>query len=391
MQKISSYEGVAVAIPVTVEYSKTTTHRTGWLIGRVLEELLRESGFKKEKIKGLALSSYSNAPDSGAVMAEHFGLDLDWVCDLPMGGASGVIALKRAARAIQCGDAEVVACIGADRLAGHDFKKLIDNFSSFSRDYVNPYGAAGPNAVFAMITQHYMEMTGATREDFGSICVAQRESARRNPIALLRKSLSMDEYLAAPPIADPLHMFDCVMPCCGGEGYLVMSEELAKSTGQEYAIIKGAMETHNAFSNDSIQKRGGWERASGAMYDQAGLGPDDMDFLQAYDDYPVVVMMQLEGLGFCNPGEASRFVRTTSLAANGGGLPLNTGGGQLSVGQAGAAGGFLGVNEALRQVTERPLGLQIMGATTGIVSGYGYVNYDRGICSSAAILQSSSL
>ncbi|HAG71881.1 MAG TPA: hypothetical protein DCL66_06715 [Gammaproteobacteria bacterium] len=170
-----------------------------------------------------------------------------------------------------------------------------------------------------------------------------------------------------------------------------MSEELAKSTGQEYAIIKGAMETHNAFSQDAIQKRGGWEKASGAMYNQAGLGPDDMDFLQAYDDYPVIVMMQLEGLGFCNPGEASRFVRTTSLAVNGGGLPLNTGGGQLSIGQAGAAGGFLGVNEAIRQVTKRPLGLQVMGATTGIVGGYGYVNYDRGICSSAAILQSGAL
>lgn len=387
MAKPRSYEGVAVAVPVTVEYCKTTTHLPAYFIGRALQELIAKSGFSKREINGLALSSYSNSPDSSAVMADHFGLELDWLVDLPMGGASGVIALKRAARAVQCGDADVIACIGADAVAGSGFKKLIDNFSSFARDYYNPHGAAGPNAIFAMITKSYMKKFGAKREDFGAICVAQRKAALANPVSLLRKPMTMEDYLDAPVIADPLHMFDCPMPCCGAEAYLVMSEERALEKGLKYAVVKGAMETHNAFAHDNIQHRGGWEKGHDQMYDQARLGPQDMQFLQAYDDYPVIVMLQMEGLGFCAPGEAPEYVRQTPLNASGGGLPLNTGGGQLSVGQAGAAGGFLGVNEAISQVTGQALGEQVPDARVGVVSGYGYVNYDRGLCCSAAILQ----
>lgn len=383
----ASYSGVAVAVPVSVGYAKKTSHRPAWFIGQVLNSLLEVSGFEKDAIDGLALSSYSNAPDSAAVMAEHFGMELDWLVDLPMGGASGVIAMKRAARAIQSGDASVVACIGADALGGSGFQQLIDNFSSYARDFVNPHGKAGPNGVFSLMTQHYMQTTGATREDFGAICVAQRQSALDNPKSLLRKPLSLKDYLSAPLIADPLHLYDCVLPCCGGEGFLVMSEERARAAGLQYCAIGGTLETHNAFANDPVQRRGGWEKASQSMYDQAQMGPEDMDFLQAYDDYPVVVMFQLEGLGFCRPGAARDFIRHQSLTVNGGGLPVNTGGGQLSIGQAGAAGGFLGVTEAIAQLTGKPLGEQVPGARAGVVSGYGYVNYDRGLCCSAAVLQ----
>ena len=107
--------------------------------------------------------------------------------------------------------------------------------------------------------------------------------------------------------------------------------------------------------------------------------------METYDDYPVIVMMQLEGLGFCAKGEAPDFVRAHDLTV-GGDFPHNTSGGQLSVGQAGAAGGHLGLVEAVRQVTGRALGAQVPGARTALVSGFGMVNYDRGICSSAVIL-----
>ena len=381
------FKGIAITAPVTTAYSKSSEHPPSWYVGEVLAQLLSTSGLARRDIDGLSLASYSLAPDLASTMAEHFGLELGWVMDLLMGGSSGVIALRRAARAVQCGDAEVVACVGADALGGSQFKKLIDNFTTFSRDHVNPLGAAGPNGVFALITDHYMRHAGATREDFGTICVAQRKSAMDNPRALLRKPMTMDDYLAARAIATPLHLFDCVLPCCGGEGFLVMSEDRARSRGLPYVTVLGTLETHNAFASDPVQTRGGWEKASAAMYDAAGLGPEDMHFLQAYDDYPVIVMLQMEGLGFCAPRGAPGFVRATPLSVDGGGLPLNTSGGQLSVGQAGAAGGFLGVVEGLRQLTDQPLGRQVPGANVGVVSGYGHVNYDRGICTSAAILQ----
>jgi acetyl-CoA acetyltransferase len=109
--------------------------------------------------------------------------------------------------------------------------------------------------------------------------------------------------------------------------------------------------------------------------------------LQAYDDYPIMVMIQLEDLGFCKKGDGPKFVRETDLTVTGEGLALNTCGGMLSAGQAGAAGGFLSVVEAMRQLTREPLGLQVPNASAGVVSGYGYINYDRGLCAAAAILQ----
>ena len=86
------------------------------------------------------------------------------------------------------------------------------------------------------------------------------------------------------------------------------------------------------------------------LYAQAGVGPDAIDFVQTYDDYPVVVMLQFEDLGFCEKGEGPAFVRASTLTHDGD-FPNNTSGGQLSAGQAGCAGGFLGMTEAIRQLT----------------------------------------
>ncbi|MRU32340.1 thiolase family protein, partial [Xylella fastidiosa subsp. multiplex] len=78
------------------------------------------------------------------------------------------------------------------------------------------------------ITAHYMRRFGAKREDFGRIAVDQRANALRNPNAMFKKPLTLDEYMDARPIAEPLHLFDCVMPCAGAEAFLVMSEERAR-------------------------------------------------------------------------------------------------------------------------------------------------------------------
>ena len=99
------------------------------------------------------------------------------------------------------------------------FRHTIASFSQFARDAVYPYGSGGPNASFAFLTDHYMRTTGATREDFGKLCVAQRQNALSIPHALFKKPLTLAEYLDARPIAEPLHLFDCVMPCAGGEGF----------------------------------------------------------------------------------------------------------------------------------------------------------------------------
>jgi acetyl-CoA acetyltransferase len=110
-----------------------------------------------------------------------------------------------------------------------------------------------------------------------------------------------------------------------------------------------------------------------------------MDFVQTYDDYPVIVMIQLEDLGFCAKGEGPAFVRSHRFTHDGS-FPHNTSGGQLSTGQAGAAGGFLGMNEAIRQLTGQAGTRAVRNATLGLVSGYGMVAYDRCLCTGAVVL-----
>jgi len=380
-----SYEGVVVAAPVTVPYARHSIRSAHWWLARCLSSLLKDSALKKDEIDGFTISSFTLQPDTAIGLTQHLGIAPRWLDHIPLGGASGVVALRRAARAVQAGDAAVVACLGGDTNHVDSFRLTLANFSQFARDAVYPYGAGGPNASFAFLTEHYMRASGATREDFGKLCVAQRANALRFPHALFKKPLSMQEYLAARPIAEPLHLFDCVMPCAGAEGFLVMEESRARKLNLKFARLLGTIERHNAFSDDPIQLRGGWALDRDELYAQAGAGPADMDFVQVYDDYPVISVMQLEDLGFCGKNEGPAFVRKHGFTHDAS-FPLNTSGGQLSVGQAGAAGGFLGLVEAIRQLTGAAAGRQVKDAKVGLASGFGMINFDRGLCSGAAIL-----
>ena len=377
---------MALVAPVSLDYEKFSEHDASWFFGRNLAALIEAAGLQKSDIDGLAVSSFTLAPDSVIGLTEAFNIAPRWIEQFYTGGASGVMAMQRAARAIQCGDASVVACIGADTNRKGGFKDTIANFSTPSKYAVYPYGAAGPNGVFSLITQNYMNTYGATREDFGRIGVAQRYNAGAYSLALLQEPYSMEDYMSARAIAEPIHLLDCVMPCAGSDGFLAMSIERAEALGLPYARILAADERHNAFYEDEILIRGGWRLYRDDLYEMAGVTPDDVDFLQAYDDYPVIVMLQIEELGFCGAGEGPDFVRRTDLTFDGGGFPVNTNGGQLSAGQAGAAGGFLGLVETIRQLTTDKLENQVENANIGMVGGFGMVVYDHCLCHSAAIL-----
>jgi acetyl-CoA acetyltransferase len=379
------YDGVVVASPVTIPYVRYSTRDAHWFLGRALAALVKQSGVKKEQLDGLCVSSFTLFPDTAVGLTQHFGLSPRWLDHIPMGGASGVVALRRAARAVQAGDAGIVACIAGDTNHVDSFRQNLANFSRFARDAVYPFGAGGPNASFALLTSYYMHQYGIEPRDFGKLCVAQRDNALKFPHALFRKPLTLDEYLNARPIAEPLRLFDCVMPCAGAEAFLVLAEDRARSLDLPFARILGTIERHNAFPDDPIQIRGGWALDRDDLFAQAGAGAADMDFAEVYDDYPVINVMQLEDLGFCPKGDGAGFVRRNSFTV-GGTLPLNTSGGQLSVGQAGAAGGYLGFTEAVRQLTGRALGAQVENARLGLVSGFGMINYDRGLCGGAVVL-----
>jgi len=389
---MKGYDGVVLTCPISLGYAKQSPHGAAWFIGSVLRELVKAAGIGKQHVDGFAVSSFSLGIDSAIALTQHFDLRPRWIEQANMGGVSGIIALRRAARAVQCDEASIIACIGGDGAAHRSFEATAANFSSWSVDAAFPYGAGGPNAAFSLITQHYMDKFGARRDDFARIALDQRYNANHYAGALLgHKRLTINDYMDARPIAGPLHLFDCVMPCAGGEGFLVMHEDRAKQLDLPYCRILASDELHNSYADDPVQYRSGWIDYMPALYDRAGIGPEDIDLLQTYDDYPVISMMQMEDLGFCKKGDGPQFVQDTDMRFDKSGsavnkLPHNTCGGQLSCGQAGSAAGYLGITETIRQLTNTAQSNQVLGARHGLISGYGMVNYDRGLCSAAALL-----
>jgi len=385
MARRAAYDDVVLAAPVTIRYMRYSIRSAHWFLGRAMAELVAAADIAKARIDGLAVASFTLAPDTAVGLTQHLGLTLRWLDHVPMGGASGIVSIRRAARAVAAGDAEIVACIAGDTNHTDSFRRNTAAFSQFAQDAVYPYGSGGPNASFALLTAYYMRAHGARAEDFGKLCVAQRNNALQNPVALFKKPLTLDEYLNARMIADPLRLYDCVMPCAGAEGFLVMRRATAEKLNLRFARLIAAVERHNAFPDDPVQYRGGWAMDADELYDQAGIGPRDIDFVETYDDYPVINVLQFEGLGFCGQGDGPDFIRANSFETAGT-FPINTSGGQLSVGQAGAAGGHLGIVEAIRQLTGETRGARVADARHGLVCGFGMINYDRGICSGAAVL-----
>ncbi len=204
----------------------------------------------------------------------------------------------------------------------------------------------------------------------------------------MRLPLTLEQYLAARPIAPPIHLYDCVMPCAGAEAFLVLREATARAMGLPFVRLTAAIERHNAFPADPVMRRGGWAQDVGALWSMAGVAPGMVDLVQTYDDYPFISAMQFRDLGFCGGRELPDFLQSHDFTCTGD-LPHNTSGGQLSTGPAGCAGGHLGLVEAIRQLTGTAGDRQVPRARRALVSGFGMITYDRGLGSGAVILEAS--
>jgi acetyl-CoA acetyltransferase len=381
----SVFSGVRIAGAGQTAYSKRATTSVQRLLYDAGAAALADAGLSWSRVDGLAVTSFLLPPDNVATVAEHFGVEARFLFQGLYGGASGIIGLAHAARAIRDGACDVVVVAAADAFDVASHNETLDRFNGPVREFMSPQGFGGANGMFALHTRLYMERYGAVREDFGRFCIALRANALLNPNALFKTPLTMAQYLDAKPIADPLRLYDCVMPCIGGDAVVLVSERVAETLPGPTLRILAAEEIHNFPANDPYRLPGGWEGFAERLYERAGCGPSDLHFAQVYDDYPVMSFIQLEGLKICDKGTAHRFVAKTDITTRGT-FPVNTGGGQLSAGQAGAAGGMIGVYEGVTQLLGRAGARQIQ-CKRGVVSGYGMVAYGRGLCSSAAVLE----
>lgn len=381
-----NFEGAVISGYGETEYHKKSDRGVSHYIYDSIKRALDSAGLKREDVDGLALASFQLPPDNVTTIAEDMGFNLKWAFSGEYGGASSVIGLLDGVRAIQSGDAEVVVCVAADSFTVESHMATDNDFNTATENYLSPYGYGGANGMFALAQRRHMYEYGTTREQLGKLAVTQRKHASLNPNALLREPLSLEDYLNARVIADPIRLYDCVMPCSGGGAIVITSEEIAKKTKVKNPIkILSGGQRHNYYHDEIINLNYGWRDFQKELFLKANIEHKDLDLIQLYDDYPIMELIQLEDLGFCEKGEGGKFIEENDFSIDGN-LPLNTGGGQLSCGQTGAGGGILGLIEAVRQLKKEGGERQVKDPRFALVSGFGMTTYAHGLSASAVIL-----
>jgi acetyl-CoA acetyltransferase len=340
---------------------------------------LADAGLPPSSVDGLGVSSFSLLPDHAIDLAWRLGLRLRWVMEDTNGGASALNMLQHAIRAVEAGDAERIVLCAGDRLGRDGFAHLVANYNRATWEYLRLLPTGGPNTAFAFVTQRHARATGLSREDYACVPLAHRAWATLNPGAVYRTPLTLREYLEAPLVAPPLCRYDCV-PVVAGADAIVVTASTSKGAVARVCALHA---NHNPDQQMSDGLTTGFAELARHLWDAAGTRPEDVDAAYLYDDYPVMVLLQALDLGLIGDGDLQRWLHDRVLAQQ---WPLNTSGGQLSAGQAGAAGGMHGLVEAVRQLRGIAGGRQISCALA-LVAGYGMVLYRHGACHVAAILE----
>jgi acetyl-CoA acetyltransferase len=372
---------IAAAFEVPYERRPPAERDTTVLLADAFDGVLAAAGIARDQVDGLGVASFSLVPDHAIDLCWRLGISVRWLMEDPHGGASAVNLLQHAVRAVEAGDATTIVLLAGDHLDRAAFARLVRQYNRATAEHLVPLGYSGPNALFAMLTQRYLDERRLSREDLACVPLAQRAWASRNPGAVYRGPLTLDEYLAADPVATPLSRYDCVPVVAGADAVIVTRRELAAGPAVR---VRAIAQLHNDDQQQDARVATGFATLAPELWRTAGVGPGDVDAAFLYDDYPVMVAIQADDLGLVPGGDVERWLHAT---LDEGRWPLNTSGGQLSAGQAGAAAGLHGVVEAVHQLRHDAGERQVDDCRLAVVSGYGMVLYRHGACHGAAVLE----
>ena len=358
------------------------------LLEEAMAGALEDAGLTTADVDGLLVRGPDEIYTFHQVVGERLGIDARFSTTLTNGGASQVMGVALATMAIDAGLASCVL-VGYGRDNWSRVHATKDNHLRSSGRPQELYGVEfGPElgyygaiAAHAFGATRHMHEYGTTRDQFGAIAVAFREHALRNPDAMMKKPLTLDDYRAGRMVVAPFGLFDCSLQTDAAGAVVVTSAERARDLRQRPVLIKG-FGTHNNisgwFNNDNLTHTGAIE-AGKTAYAMAGLGAKDIDFAQIYDCFTYMVLVQLEDYGFCEKGEGGEFVASGALKLDGV-LPTNTSGGQLSEAHV---EGMLQIVEGVRQLQGKyGPDRQVKDAEIGLISGHG----GNTVCESTLIL-----
>ena len=318
----------------------------GKVYGRTAPEFAVQAVRRAAADAGITVSDLDGLIISGGIdPSVHLSLqgdlgltDLNLLTYMQAYGSTAGQMVQYAAMAVQSGMAETIACVWADapltetRGAGASYAET----ASLPKGWTGLNATSGiysPNTMYALAARRHMATYGTTSEQLGAIAVAQRDWALLNPLAQMRKPLTLEEYHASRYIAEPFHLFDCCLVSNGGIAVIVTSAAKAADMAQPAVGVLGWAQSHPGRTgqrNDSFGLVSGAARSGPAALAMAEVTLDEIDVVELYDCYTYTALVSLEDYGFCAKGEGGAFVSEPGMLGPNGKLKVNTGGGQLS-------------------------------------------------------------
>ena len=312
------------------------------------------------------------------VMADYLNLRLSWLDGTEMGGCSYISLVSHAAAAIAAGKCSValITMAGRPRSTGQSVgvkpRALSPDRPEAAFDSASQWTIA---TIYGMAAQRHMHEFGTTSAQMAWVKVAASTHAQYNPNAFLQKLVTVEDVLNSGVIADPLHKMDCCVITDGGGALVVTSQAVARRLQRPRIKVLGTGETIHTNNGGLLDlTQTGAEVSGRAAFQQAGLGPKDIQYASVYDNFTIMVILQLEGLGFCKRGQGGAFVADGNLISGQGQLPWNTDGGGLCNNHPQNRGGVTKVIEAVRQLRgEAHPKVQVPHCAIAMASGPGLV------------------
>jgi acetyl-CoA acetyltransferase len=370
MSKLKGISGSAeiVGVAESDQIGKLPNRSALQLHAEAASNALDDAGIPMNDVDGFLTAGYSTYD-----VAEYLGIEPRFTDATIVGGSSFVIHIAHAMAAIQAGYCEV-ALITHGQAGRSDRTRAATNRGLPAAQYEAPYGILGPPISYSMAARRYMHMYGEdrTRQALAEIAVSTRKWANMNEMAYMKdEPMSFDDYHDSRWISWPFHLLDCCLVTDAGAAIVVTTPERAKNARKGGVKVIGVGEGHDhslISQMEDLTMPFGRNTGPQAL-EMAGVTHSDLDLTMIYDSFTYTVLVTLESLGFCGPGEGPDFV-ADQRTAPGGDFALNTNGGGLSYTHPGMYGIFT-VIEAIRQLRGETGERQIANRNLAMAHGTG--------------------